>query len=151
MTFKPGSPKPSNSGRRKGTPNAVTRRVKETLEAVLAEPETEERLRALRDSDEPADRSTFWRLAGRCVPNEIAAKVESETTLRVIDRSDQRRDDLAEEPREASSDERVAAPSPVELRDVPRDLPPVAAPMPAPAPPVFIRRFEDFQEEAELN
>lgn len=81
------------SGRAPGTRNHVTRQIKAVLEAVLDEPETEARLRELRDSDEPADRATFWRIAGRCVPNEIAAKVEQETRLRVIDLSDERKDD----------------------------------------------------------
>lgn len=81
------------SGRAVGTPNKITRQLKAILSEVLEEPETEARLRELRDSEEPADRSTFWRLAGRLVPNEIAAKVEMETRLRVIDLSDQRKDE----------------------------------------------------------
>ena len=74
MPFHPGALKPPTSGRKLGTQNRITRRIKETLEAILAEPESEIALRALRDSAESADRSTFWRLAGRCVPNEIAGR-----------------------------------------------------------------------------
>lgn len=76
MPFKPGTPKPLASGRRPGTPNKITRRIKETLEVVLSEPESEIRLRALRDSEEPADRATFWRLASRLVPSEVSATIE---------------------------------------------------------------------------
>lgn len=76
MTFRPGDPKPAGSGRAPGTPNRITRMIKESLEAVLTEPESGKRLRALRDAKEPADRATSWRLASRLVPTEVATRAE---------------------------------------------------------------------------
>lgn len=150
MSWPKGKPRPPGAGRQKGTPNRVTRRVKETLEAVLAESETEERLRALRDSDESADRSTFWRLAGRCVPNEIAAKVDAGIRLKVVDRSDSApigRDDDGQlpEPRQAAADE---GPPVLDLRTTPT---PELLPVPAVAPLFFQRPIEDFQDSADFD
>lgn len=73
MTFRPGSVKPPTSGRRPGTPNKSTRAIRDVLVSVLSDPECEDRLRALRDSPEAADRSTFWRIASRLIPNEVSA------------------------------------------------------------------------------
>jgi len=154
VTFKPGTPRPANSGRRPGSPNRVTRAFKEILAATLVDdPETTtDRLLALRDSGEAVDRSTYWRMAARFIPNELAAKVENNVSLRVVDRSDSapiERDEAEPlpEPRVPASDERTADPSPLDLRDVPRELP---APMPAPAPLLFFQRFEEIQTEPDL-
>lgn len=157
MTFKPGTPRPANSGRRPGSPNRVTRAFKEILAATLVDdPETTtDRLLALRDSDEAVDRSTYWRMAARFVPSEVSAKLDAGIVLKVVDRSDSaliERDEAEPlpEPRVPASDERTADPGPLDLRDVPRELP---APMPAPAvTPIFLQRqTEDFQDSADFN
>ena len=79
--------KQPGSGRKKGTPNRLTKAFKDLLADVLAEEKTLTKLRALRDSGSAIDRSTFWRLAGKFVP----VKVESNglLTLKVVDYSDQ--------------------------------------------------------------
>lgn len=90
-SFKPGTPKPPNSGRKAGTPNVVTQTFKDMLARVVAEPENEPLLRELRNSDEPTDRATYWRMAAKFVPQVVEANITGEVTLRVVDRSDQRK------------------------------------------------------------
>lgn len=80
------------SGRAPGTPNKTTRAIKEVLAKILEEPRSEQKLRELRDADNPIDRATFWRLAGKLIPAEVHAKVEAQTRLTVVDLSDQRKD-----------------------------------------------------------
>lgn len=92
MAYPKGAPRPPGSGRAKGTPNKTTRVFLEALTAVLEEPETESALRALRDSDEAMDRSTFWRIAGNRVPKMVEAKVEGLVTIDLIDLSGERKD-----------------------------------------------------------
>lgn len=87
MKFQPGVPRPANAGRRKGTPNKATRAFNEALTAILEEPETEGKLRDLRDSDDAIDRSTFWRIAAKRVPALVEAKVESTALVEIIDLS----------------------------------------------------------------
>lgn len=156
MTFKAGGKKPPGSGRQKGVQNRITRRVREVLEEILNEPESEERLRALRDSDEAADRSTFWRIAQRLVPNEIAAKVDNEIRVRLVDVSDDRSDDEAP----PLPPPVIPTTSPdVDLRSAPRDLAPAVEPeqprpvvKPEPAPIYIARPWEDgggIQDEAD--
>jgi hypothetical protein len=96
MPFKKGEPRLPNAGRKKGDVNKVTKAFNEALARLLDEPETLEKLRELRDSDEPMDRSTFWRIAGKRVPSMIEAKFENEVRLRIIDHSDQREDSDAD-------------------------------------------------------
>lgn len=80
-------------GRPKGSPNRTTKAIKDVLTKVLEEHQSEVRLRDLRDSDDATDRSTFWRIAAKLIPSEVSAKVEQTTRLRLIDLSDQRKDD----------------------------------------------------------
>lgn len=87
-----GCKKPEGSGRAKGSPNKFTRVFMEAITAVLEEPETEVKLRELRDSDDSTDRRTFWTLAGNRVPKIIEAKVENLVTARIIDLSSERED-----------------------------------------------------------
>lgn len=80
------------SGRAPGTPNKTTRVIKAILAEILEEPASEHKLRELRDSEEPSDRATFWRIASRLVPNEVAAEIRG-TMVSLVDLSDQRKDD----------------------------------------------------------
>lgn len=79
--------KQPGSGRKKGTPNRLTKAFKDLLADVLAEEKTLTKLRALRDSPSAIDRSTFWRLAGKFLPTKIEG--EGLLTLKVVDYSDQ--------------------------------------------------------------
>lgn len=92
-SFKPGNLKSPASGRKAGTQNVVNQTFKDLLARVVAEPENEPLLRELRDSDESVDRATYWRLAGKFVPQVIEAHVTGDVILRVVDRSDARKDD----------------------------------------------------------
>lgn len=92
MAYPKGAPRPPGSGRAKGTPNKTTRVIKTILAEILEEPKSEQKLRELRDSEEPSDRATFWRIASRLVPNEVAAEIRG-TMVKLVDLSDQRRDD----------------------------------------------------------
>lgn len=80
------------SGRAPGTPNKTTRAIKEILARILEEPRSEQKLRELRDSDEPSDRATFWRIASKLVPAEVTAEIRG-TMVNLVDLSDQRGDD----------------------------------------------------------
>ena len=91
MVFKPGQDRPANAGRKKGTPNKTTRVIKTILAEILEEPKSEQKLRELRDSAEPSDRATFWRIAGKLVPSEVAAEIRG-MTVKLVDLSDQRKD-----------------------------------------------------------
>lgn len=73
------------SGRKKGTPNSVTRAMREDWLAAYERRGGVEFLMSL-------DPDTFAKGLLRMVPNEIAAKVEEEVRLRVIDLSDERKD-----------------------------------------------------------
>lgn len=79
-------------GRPKGSPNRITKAIRDVLSTVLEDAESEKRLRELRDADNPIDRATFWRLASKLIPAELHAKVESHVRLQVVDLSDQRKD-----------------------------------------------------------
>lgn len=69
MPFKPGQPRPENAGRKAGTPNKVTRAMREDwLEAYEARGGVEF-LKKLDDE-------TFAKGLLRMVPNEVAAKAE---------------------------------------------------------------------------
>lgn len=92
MPFEKGQPRPANAGRRKGTLNVATLEFKDTLARILAEPKTEGKLRDLLDSDDPADRATFWRMAAKFVPAKVEAEVRG-TMIQLVDLSDQRKDD----------------------------------------------------------
>lgn len=72
MAFKPGTPKPPTSGRRKGVPNQSTRAVREALVEAFERAGGVDFLVGLAETD-PA---TFARLLARLIPNEIAARVE---------------------------------------------------------------------------
>lgn len=75
-----------NAGRKAGIPNKVTRAMREDwLEAY----EKRGGVQFLMGLDD----ETFAKGLLRMVPNEVAAKIESEVKLRVIDRSDTRKDD----------------------------------------------------------
>ena len=70
-----GRPKglPKTGGRARGAQNKSTRAFKDIMDAVLFDnsEETVDALLALRDSDEAADRATFWRLASKLLPQAI--------------------------------------------------------------------------------
>lgn len=82
--------KTPGSGRKKGTPNKLTKAFKLALDEVLEEGKTQTRLRALRDSRSAIDRATFWRLAARRIPMQVEGKFDGLPLLTVIDYSDQR-------------------------------------------------------------
>jgi len=86
MPFKPGQPRPVNAGRKKGTPNKITAVMKDDWLAAYERRGGIEFLMSLDDE-------TFTKGLLRLIPNEVAAKVEMETRLRVIDLSDQRKDE----------------------------------------------------------
>ena len=75
--------KTPGSGRKKGTPNKVTRVFAELVdESLFGDPKlTLKRLNELRDSDESQDRSTYWRVVGKRLPQLHEAKIESARTL----------------------------------------------------------------------
>lgn len=79
--------KTPGSGRKKGTPNRLTKAFKDLMADVLQEQKTLTKLRALRDSRSAIDRSTFWRLAGKFIPTKIEG--DGLLTLKVVDYSDQ--------------------------------------------------------------
>lgn len=82
---KPGERTPG-SGRKPGTPNKLTRAMRDDwLEAY----EKRGGVAFLLGLDD----ETFAKGLLRMVPNEVAAKVESEIRLRYVDLSDERRDD----------------------------------------------------------
>jgi hypothetical protein len=68
MAFEAGKPRPKNAGRRKGTPNKTTVRVKEAVLAAFDQIGGEQYLMtvALRDP------RTFCTLLGRILPTEIS-------------------------------------------------------------------------------
>lgn len=89
MPFKPGQQRPANAGRKAGTPNKITRAVREQwLEAF-------ERLGGVDYLVRQGEENPKVFLTGlmRDIPNAIAAKVEHEVRLRIVDRSDTRKDD----------------------------------------------------------
>lgn len=65
-------------GRPKGSPNKTTIEFKALMQSILFSDVTVTRrkLEELRDSIEPQDRSTFWRLAAKLIPNTITGKIE---------------------------------------------------------------------------
>jgi len=65
-----GDERTPGSGRIKGTPNKFTVEFRHVLAEVLfADPKkTRKKLIELRDSRDSADRATFWRLAGKMLP-----------------------------------------------------------------------------------
>ena len=83
MPFPKGRARPANSGRKKGTPNTVTREMRALMESVLFDaPEiTRKRLEALRDSEDTADRATFWRLAAKLMPQVV--EVDNKRPMKV--------------------------------------------------------------------
>jgi hypothetical protein len=86
MPFKPGQPRPANAGRKPGVPNKVTRAMREDWLEAYERRGGVEFLMTL-------DNETFAKGLLRMVPNEVAAKLESEVKLRIIDRSDTRKED----------------------------------------------------------
>lgn len=147
MTFKPGTPRPANSGRRPGSPNRITKVMRdEWLAAYEAEGGVEYLRRVARE--EPG---IFVRGLIRMIPNAVEAKLDAGVRLKIVDRSDAapvERDDDGQlpEPREPAADER-----PLELRDAPRDLAPAS--MPAPEPVFLLRRaaLDDYQDSADFD
>ena len=87
MPRKKGAPKVPGSGRQKGTPNRVTREFKDLVESLLFDDvdTTRDRLIALRDSDEPTDRKTFWSLAAKLLPQKVDAKLEDGPPLFILE------------------------------------------------------------------
>jgi hypothetical protein len=65
--FKKGEPRPSNAVRRKGTPNKLTKGLKEAIISALERAGGEDWLVALAKSD----KRTFASLLGRVLPTEI--------------------------------------------------------------------------------
>ena len=86
MAYPKGAPRPEGSGRQRGTPNKVTRAMRDDWLEAYEKRGGVEFLLGLDDE-------TFAKGLLRMVPNEVAAKIESEIKLRVIDRSDTRKDD----------------------------------------------------------
>lgn len=78
--------KTPGSGRKKGTPNKVTRVFAELVdESLFGDPKlTLKRLNELRDSDESQDRSTYWRVVGKRLPQLHEAKIETDRPLVVM-------------------------------------------------------------------
>lgn len=164
MKFTKGTPKPPNSGRRPGVQNRATRAVRDALVEAFDRAGGVDFLVGLAATD-PA---TFCRLLARLVPNEIAAKVESETRLRIIDLSDTREaepgDIEAVDPgippldlRNAREPAPIAptAPDPIPAAPAPV-MSTTAPPAAAPAAPIFIARpWENeggaWQYEADLD
>lgn len=83
MTFRPGSAKPATSGRKPGTPNRSTREVRAALIAAFDELGGVDWLVELGR----AYPETFARLLARVVPVEVAAKLETESVVEIIDLS----------------------------------------------------------------
>lgn len=142
MTFKPGTPRPANSGRRPGSPNRITKVMRdEWLAAYEAEGGVEYLRRVARE--EPG---IFVRGLIRMIPNAVEAKLDAGVRLKVVDRSDSapvERDDSdpLPEPRMPAADE---GPPVLDLRTTPTPEPA------APAPPIFFQRFEEIQTEPDL-
>lgn len=84
--FRPGQPRPEGAGRKPGQPNKLTRAMRDDWLAAYERRGGVEFLMTLDDE-------TFAKGLLRMVPNEVAAKIESEIKLRVIDRSDTRKED----------------------------------------------------------
>lgn len=81
-----GKGQPKTGGRQPGTPNKITRVMRDDwLEAYERRGGVEFLL--------GLDPEVFAKGLLRMVPNEVAAKLETEIKLRVIDRSDTRKDD----------------------------------------------------------
>lgn len=87
MAYHRGQGRAPGSGRAAGTKNKFTVSFMEKLTAILNEPETEVRLKELRDSDDASDRRTFWTLAGNRVPKQVEAKIESSNVVRIVNLS----------------------------------------------------------------
>jgi hypothetical protein len=151
VTFKPGDKRPPGAGRKAGQPNRMTRAVRDALLEAFDRRGGVDFLVTLPDE-------VFARLLARLVPNEIAARVESESVVRLVDLSDRRE---AEPGDIEAVDPGIP---PLDLRSTPRELaPPAAPPAPTPIPiqapppaiptaaPIFLQRpdFDDFQEWAD--
>lgn len=76
----PGDKQPAGSGRKAGTPNRITRKVREALIAAFDELGGEEYLVQL-GRDDPA---TFARLLSRLIPNVIAARMDRDEVVHRI-------------------------------------------------------------------
>lgn len=149
--------RPGQSGNPAGRP--VASGIKDQIYAELALPHgtsgqtrLEAFARRLVDLCIEGDTQAMRMILDRGWPARLELQHDGDMILRVVDRSDARRvGDLVAEPREPAADERIADPAPLELRDVPRDLPAPPPPVPAPAVPTlfFQRPIEDFQDEAD--
>lgn len=88
MTFKKGGERPPNSGRAKGTPNKITKTMKEFwLEAFERAGGVEYLVRQAEGNP-----STFMQGLLRQIPNEVAQKIEETRTVNFIDLSGERED-----------------------------------------------------------
>lgn len=90
---------PKTGGRKKGTPNKITRAFADLVDRALFDDpdETLAKLLALRDSREPQDRSTFWRIVGKRLPQLHEAKLELPKTLVRFNFDGNARDEDADE------------------------------------------------------
>ncbi len=122
MSWPKGKPRPPGAGRQKGTPNRMTRDVREALVEAFERAGGVDFLLGVAQSDPP----TFCRMLARLVPNEIAARLEPEIRLRIIDHSQWASTGGHPGPDSGRPlGDLDASTSPIDLRPAPRDLAPV--------------------------
>lgn len=74
MAFKKGDKKPENSGRKEGTPNALTRTVKETVLAVFNELQNDPTANLV--SWAKSEPTEFYKIASKLIPMDVSASVQ---------------------------------------------------------------------------
>lgn len=72
MPFKKGTPKPANSGRKKGVPNRITRSAKEAYAFAFDELGGAERLRDWAESS-PENLREFYRIHSKLIPIDVTS------------------------------------------------------------------------------
>lgn len=82
-----GKGQPKTGGRKKGTPNKSTKQFKEIMDGILFDDpaETSEKLIALRDSSEVAEKAIFWGLAKQRLPKVLEGKIKTENVVKIVD------------------------------------------------------------------
>ena len=81
MAFPRGKPRPPDSGRKRGTPNKVTRELREMVLAALDKAGGETYLLA----QARAEPASFLALLGKCLPKDVNLKGSGVLKVRIVD------------------------------------------------------------------
>ena len=89
---------PKTGGRKPGSPNKITRDLRNLFQSVLETPSedgttSEQRLREMMESPDLDERKLFWQGAYKLIPNAVEAKVEDKRVVKVVDLSSGRKDE----------------------------------------------------------